>query len=73
MAELELTPDEIKNGWTPASLAAYIAARERAAAIRIFTVMGYDPRDPRKKRLPLRVVNTKKFHPHRYARGKKRR
>ena len=35
MADIELTDEELRNGWTEASLKAYLAERERAQAVSI--------------------------------------
>ena len=39
MADIELTDEEAKNGWTEEALAAYVAERERAQA----GVVMFDP------------------------------
>ena len=32
MADIEITPEELKNGWTEQTLAVYVAEREQAQA-----------------------------------------
>ena len=61
---IEPTSAEKRNGWTAQALGEYIQQRERAALIRVFGDPGA------KKRRPLRVMNVRKFQPHRWGRKK---
>lgn len=56
MAGIELTSDDIKNGWTKDKLEAYHAERERESAKAIFP-----------KPQPKRVANST-YSPHRWRR-----
>lgn len=51
-----LTPEEIRNGWTPETLAAYLRESEMRAVRRVFG-------DPEAKPLP-KMVNGSAFDPH---------
>lgn len=55
MTELELTPEEVKNGWTKESLQAYFDSREREQAKHIH---GKKIRKPN--------VQQSKYNPHRW-------
>ena len=57
MPDIELTDEELKNGWTEQTLAAYVADREQAQA----GVVMFNP-DYRKPRRP-RFANNK-YRPH---------
>jgi hypothetical protein len=55
------TKIEAGNGWGEASLTAYIASRDSAAALKILG-------DPNAKKDVI-VQNAKRFNPHRWQRG----
>ena len=54
MADIELTDEERANGWTEASLKAYLAERERAQAVSILERKPPRPRWANNKYSPLR-------------------
>lgn len=60
--KLELTPEEISNGWTAESLAAYRRDRDKVADVTAGNVVT----EFKRPKPTVQIVGVTKFNPHRW-------
>ena len=62
MASIKLTPEEISNGWTEQSLAAYRRERDKVADV----VAGNVVTEFKRPKAAIRIEGAAKFKPHQW-------